>query len=137
MALNSRQARFVEEYLVSLNATDAARLAGYAHPNAQGPRLLVNGSVQAAVAAGQAARTQRTQVTQDWVVRRLREEAESAGEGSSHSARVRALELLGRHVGMWPARLQVEGALAVEIVETVVSTRVEAKAALSAVAGAG
>ena len=46
MALPPKQERFVHEYLIDLNATNAARLAGYKHPNIQGPRLLVNVSIQ-------------------------------------------------------------------------------------------
>jgi phage terminase small subunit len=46
--LSPRQLKFCQEYLKSGNATDAARLAGYAEKtvNVQGPRLLVNVSVQ-------------------------------------------------------------------------------------------
>jgi phage terminase small subunit len=42
VALSSKQQVFVAEYLKCWNATEAARRAGYAHPNKQGPRLLVN-----------------------------------------------------------------------------------------------
>lgn len=42
LALPPKQQRFVLEYLACLNATEAARRADYAHPNKQGPRLLVN-----------------------------------------------------------------------------------------------
>ncbi len=40
--LNPKQQVFVEEYLTCWNATEAARRAEYAHPNKQGPLLLVN-----------------------------------------------------------------------------------------------
>lgn len=40
--LVTKQEVFVESYLETWNATEAARRAGYAHPNKQGPRLLVN-----------------------------------------------------------------------------------------------
>lgn len=42
--MTEKQRRFVEAYMgdAAGNATEAARLAGYAHPNTQGPRLLVN-----------------------------------------------------------------------------------------------
>ena len=40
--MNKKQRVFVEEYLQCWNATEAAERAGYAHPNKQGPRLLVN-----------------------------------------------------------------------------------------------
>lgn len=52
--LTVKQQRFVEEYLICLNATEAARQAKYTHPNKQGPRLLVNVGIQVAVSAGMA-----------------------------------------------------------------------------------
>jgi phage terminase small subunit len=52
--MNPKQARFVAEYLIDLNATQAAIRAGYAAANADvtGPRLLGNVGVAAAIAAG-------------------------------------------------------------------------------------
>lgn len=71
MALTDKQARFVEEYLVDLNATQAAIRAGYskASANEQGARLLVNASVCAAIAEGRKARSERTNITADDVLR--------------------------------------------------------------------
>ena len=48
MALTEKQKRFVEEYLIDLNATQAAIRAGYSAKtaNEQGARLLVNVSIQ-------------------------------------------------------------------------------------------
>ena len=42
MGFTKKQRVFVEKYLQCWNATEAAKHAGYAHPNKQGPRLLVN-----------------------------------------------------------------------------------------------
>lgn len=72
--LTPRQQRFVEEYLVSLNATAAARRAGYSAKTAevQGPRLLGNVRVRAAVDAAMAKRGERALVTGDEVVAELR-----------------------------------------------------------------
>lgn len=50
--LTAKQALFVEHYLDCLNATEAARRAGYAEPRQQGSRLLTNVNVAAAVSAG-------------------------------------------------------------------------------------
>lgn len=71
--LPARQARFVEEYLVDANATQAAIRAGYSVKTAdvQGPRLLGNVGVAAAIARGQAARSERTQITADLVIERF------------------------------------------------------------------
>lgn len=77
MTLTARQARFVEEYLVDLNATAAAKRAGYSARTAewQGPQLLGKPHVAAAVQAAMAARTERTEINADWVLKRLHAEA--------------------------------------------------------------
>lgn len=71
--LNPNQARFVEEYLVDLNATQAAIRAGYSAKTAevQGPRLLGNARIRAAIEVGVHARSERTGITQDRVLREL------------------------------------------------------------------
>lgn len=52
-ALTPKQRRFVAEYLDCLNASEAARRAQYqTKPNVQGPRMLANASIRAAVDAG-------------------------------------------------------------------------------------
>src|SRR3954451_17386762 len=75
--LNDRQRRFVEHYLVDLNATPAptraAIRAGYSAATAseQASRLLANVKVAAAIAEARAARSRRTEVTADRVVLEL------------------------------------------------------------------
>lgn len=49
--LNLRQQKFVEYFSETGNATRSAELAGYTHPNVQGPRLLVNVGVKAQIEA--------------------------------------------------------------------------------------
>ncbi len=71
--LTPQQRRFVDEYLVDLNATRAAIRAGYSEKTAvqQASRLLTNVNVQAAVAEAQAARAARVGITADNVLREL------------------------------------------------------------------
>lgn len=71
--LTPKQARFVEEYLIDLNATQAAIRAGYSAKTAevQGPRLLGNVRVAAAIKEAQGKRSERTEITQDMVLREL------------------------------------------------------------------
>jgi phage terminase small subunit len=73
MALNSQQQRFVEEYLVDLNATQAAIRAGYSEDTAgsQGGRLLKNVEIGKAIADAMAERSVRTRVTADRVLTEL------------------------------------------------------------------
>jgi len=75
--MTPRQQRFVDEYLVDLNATQAAIRAGYSArtANEQGTRLLANASIAAAVQSAQQSRSDRVQITQDDVLRGLRREA--------------------------------------------------------------
>lgn len=71
--LTPKQARFVEEYLVDLNGTQAAIRAGYSvrTANEQGSRLLANVSVAQAVGQAQAERSARLRLTQDRVLEEL------------------------------------------------------------------
>src|SRR5262249_13225458 len=88
--LNPHQARFVEEYVVDLCGKQAAIRAGYSAKAAevQAARMLRTVKVQRAVHAALEARSTRTELTQDYVIERLRCEATRTGPGSSHSARV-------------------------------------------------
>ncbi len=56
MALNAKQARFVAEYLIDLNATEAAKRSGYSAHTAmqQGSRLLSHVEIAAAISTGKA-----------------------------------------------------------------------------------
>lgn len=71
--LTEKQKRFCDEYLIDLNATQAAIRAGYSArtANEQGARLLANVSVQEYIARKMAERSRRTGVNQDRVVLEL------------------------------------------------------------------
>src|SRR5574337_686777 len=69
-ALTLKQRRFVDEYLVDLNATQAAIRAEYSERNADkiGPELLGKTRVAEAIQDRMAARAKRTEITQDLVL---------------------------------------------------------------------
>lgn len=71
--LTPKQTAFCREYLVDLNATQAAARAGYsaATANEQGARLLANVSVSEEIARLMAAREERTDITGDRVIEEL------------------------------------------------------------------
>jgi phage terminase small subunit len=79
VALTGRKLRFAEEYLVDLNGAKAAVRAGYAESRdrSTASRLLTEPEVAAFVEAGIAARSKRTQIDADWVLKRLEAEAEA------------------------------------------------------------
>ena len=111
MSLTAKQDCFVQEYLIDLNATQAAIRAGYSPKTAevQGSRLLANAKVREAVDIGKEARSERTGITQDEVIAGLKKEATLEGDGSSQSARVAAWGLLGKHLGIFTDNLNVKG----------------------------
>ncbi len=68
--LTAKQERFVEEYLIDLNATQAAIKAGYSEKTARsvGSENLTKPDVAAAIVAAQKNRSERTEITQDYVL---------------------------------------------------------------------
>lgn len=71
--LTPKQAAFVSNYLIDLNASAAAVRSGYSPKTAkeQGYRLLTNVHVAAAIAEAQTARLERNEVSADKVVQEL------------------------------------------------------------------
>ena len=101
--MNEKRRRFVEEYLIDLNAQQAAERAGYSKKSirSQGSRLLANAGVRAAVDAAIAERSAGTWLTAQWVLENLRANYEAALKAGNHAAVNKALELLGKHRGMF------------------------------------
>ena len=72
--LTPKQQRFVEEYLVDLNATQAAIRAGYSEDSARaiGHENLTKPDIAAAIEAAKKRLSERTEITQEWVVATLK-----------------------------------------------------------------
>lgn len=77
--LTAKQARFVEEYLIDLNATQAAIRAGFSEKNASriAAELLGKTHVAAAINRAQSNRSQETRIDAAWVLTRLAAEAQA------------------------------------------------------------
>ncbi|MCY7486032.1 terminase small subunit [Paenibacillus alvei] len=73
MALTAKQKRFADEYLIDLNATQAAIRTGYSSKTAteQGARLLANVKVRAYIDERMAEHSKRTGVNQERIIREL------------------------------------------------------------------
>jgi phage terminase small subunit len=125
--LTAKQLRFVEEYLVDLNAAAAARRAGYSDRAAdrQGYENLRKPEIQEAIEAAQAERAGRVEISQNYVIENLTEIVERCMERAPVMVRegrhmvqmkddedrdvwrfdskgaVAALTLLGKHLGMF------------------------------------
>jgi len=94
--LTYRQERFVSEFVATGNATRSADVAGYAHPNHQAFRLLVNISVKAAIDAERNRLMSDSETKLASYVSQLEAESRDADQSGT---RVRALELLIKVVG--------------------------------------
>ena len=96
--LTPKQQRFVEEYLVDLNATQAAIRAGYSAKTAGeiGYENLKKPQIADAVAAAQAATSAETKLTRDMVIDGLLKVAQDQDPSTSPSARVQAWGMLAR-----------------------------------------
>lgn len=146
--MTAKQKRFCDEYLVDLNATQAAIRAGYSVESARdiGCENLTKPDIQQAIAKAMAERSKRIGVNQDRVVLELAKIAflkmtdvvdsngkirDDATEDDlsciesikyKHSdtdtgysverevktaSKLKALELLGKHLGMWNDKLDV------------------------------
>lgn len=147
--LTDKQQKFVDEYLIDLNATQAAIRAGYSVKTADviGCENLTKPNIQQVIAEYMAARSKRTGVNQDRVVLELAriafvniedvvdtdtgkillnatrddlacvegikyKESDNQYGGSVErevkvASKLKALELLGKHLGMWNDKLDV------------------------------
>src|SRR4051812_256790 len=79
MTLTAKQQRFVQEFLLDLNATQAAIRTGYSKRSAQeqGSQMLAHPEISAAIDAAKIKRSERTEIDADWILRRLVDEAEA------------------------------------------------------------
>lgn len=129
--LTLKQQAFVAEYLVDLNGAAAARRAGYGEKNSNkiATSLLARPHIQEAIAAAMEKRSKRTEVDADYVLTNLLEIVERCmqrapvthkgqqvvdEEGNSvwcfdGKNAIRALELLGKHKGMWVEKQELSG----------------------------
>jgi phage terminase small subunit len=161
MALTDKQKRFIEEYLIDLNATQAAIRAGYSPKTAheQGAQLLAKLSIRSEIDKAIAERSKRTGITQDRILRELAkvafvnaadvinldeakihdnidrddtaaiasvkvktiptEEGDIVEREVKTYDKLKALELLGKHLGMFTDKISISGDMGVKIVDDI------------------
>ena len=111
--LTQKQIRFVREYVIHGNGSEAARKAGYKHGNSisqQAAENLRKPHLKAALA--QEIARMGLEITPQRVQRRLVELSTEAQGAGQFGPAVRAEELLGKSIGMWiDQSLQLSGAL--------------------------
>jgi len=119
--LTAKQAAFCCEYMIDLNATQAAIRAGYSKRNADkiGSQLLGKDIVAEEIKRLTDIKTSKTVIKAEDVIRGILEVAEDArqkalaADGSktmvNHTAALKAYELLGKHLAMWTDKKEISG----------------------------
>ncbi|MFO1413360.1 MAG: terminase small subunit [Burkholderiales bacterium] len=105
MGLNSKRARFVQEYLVDRNGAASAVRAGYSRRTAASiaHELLSKPDVQAAVQAGEAELAAASRVTREGVLRGLLDAVDVARAKADPAAQIAAWREIGRMCGFYAA----------------------------------
>ncbi len=112
MTLNVKQKRFVREYRLDQNATQAAQRAGYAKAGAsvQGFRLLANPKIKALLEKGYQRDQERYEVTKESIAAQLDEDRALAEKvkapGAAVSASMGKAKLFGLLVDKQETKIQ-------------------------------
>ena len=104
--MTPKQNRFCEEYIIDLNATQAAIRAGYSQKAARAiaAENLSKPDIQKKVEELKAAATEKAEVSVQDVLCGIRSIAED--EGATNRDKLKAWELLGRYNGMFTDRIE-------------------------------
>lgn len=112
MKLSAKQEAFCRFYCANGgNATRAAIQAGYSEKGAavRGTGLLRNSKVREFIESLKKPLHEALAVNAAWVRERLREEADPRERrDTTHSGRIKALELIGKDIGMWSGDVEGE-----------------------------
>ena len=106
--LTAKQEQFIVEFLKDRNPTDAARRSGYSPVNAKSAAIqnMRNELIRKKIADATQSASDASGVSAEFVLRELRKVAEQ--EDVAQSTKVRALELIAKHLGMLEDRLTVK-----------------------------
>lgn len=108
--LTSKQQMFVKEYLVDLNATQAAIRAGYSPNGAEvtGHRLLINAKIAEQVDRAKEKRADKVGISAEDVLNSIREIRDEARAAEKYSDSLKANELLGKHLKLFTDKVEQE-----------------------------
>lgn len=110
---NVRQEAFAQHIARGTTQTEAAKLAGYSEKSAriQGSQLLTNPNIRSRIDELRNRASEKTTdaiaISKGWVLEKLRENAESGMAEGQRTPAIRALELIGKELGMFVDRKQI------------------------------
>jgi len=114
MSLTAKQKCFVKEYLIDLNATQAAIRAGYSEKTAKsvGSENMTKPDIQQAIQKEMDVRSKKTEITAEYVLNGIKGviEKHSTDETTNASNTVlKAFELLGKHLKLFTDKTEITG----------------------------
>ena len=117
-SLNPKQRMFAEEYIKDLNGGQAYRRAGYSvkddnTASAASRRMLRNVTVKLYIEELQNKRSEELKIDAKYVLQHLIKMAEnkSKGEYVENKDRIKCLELIGKHIGMFTDKIEHSGSM--------------------------
>lgn len=105
--LTHKQARFIEEYLIDLNATQAAIRAGYSPKTAEkiGHENRRKPEIKKLIDEAMKSRSEKTGRTALDVIEDIQRVTREAWDAGDHKTALKGLELEGKHRGAFTERL--------------------------------
>lgn len=137
MALTDKQVKFIDEYMIDMNGAAAYLRAGYscseATARANASRLLANANISAEIDKRQQKLQEETGISVQWVLNNLKYVAERCmapepladKDGNIVEWRFdstganKALENIGKHLGMFKDKIEHSGSMGVTIVNDI------------------
>jgi phage terminase small subunit len=101
--MTPKEQKFCDEYLIDLNAAQAAIRTGYSAKTAKetGYKLLTKVHIQAEISKRRQELAQKTAITQEWVLNNFVELHKDAKDAGDFQAAIKANELVGKHLGFF------------------------------------
>lgn len=117
--LTSKQALFCKEYLIDLNATQAAIRAGYSKNTARviGGENLLKPAIALFIQEAMAERSESTGITADYVLNGIKELTDTLRQGEDPKSAYKGFELLGKHLALFSDKVDhtsSDGSMAVD-----------------------
>ena len=109
--LTPKQDMFVREYLIDLNATQAAIRAGYSAKTARqiAEENLSKPDIAKAIQAGMDKRAEKVTITAEEVLANIKRLAQKAEDMDDNGNALRANELLGKHLKLFTDKIEQSG----------------------------
>lgn len=114
MALTAKQELFIKEYLVDLNATQAAIRAGYKEDNAYatGAENLRKPQIANEIQKHMQKRSHAVEINAEYVLRGIKDIAE--GKETKDNDKLKAFELMGKHLKLFTDKVEHSGTISIE-----------------------